>query len=121
MININTFLVENLTELLPIPLEYELFLDESTTIPCVSYQVTQNTEVAQGTINGYSRIIVRFKIWAQTVRELCEYSEQLDDAVASLGTFQRSSVGDMYDGSLLCRIVDYTILIPEKYNNARYT
>lgn len=117
MIDINTNIVETLTTVLPT--RYELYLDGSESVPCITYQIVQNNENQKGNINGYSFITVRVKLWCTTVEEQCTYSGQIDNAMAELGHFDRQNVGEMTDGDLLCRIFDYSILLPETYDTYR--
>ena len=118
MRDIYTEVVEQLKTVLPT--EYELFLDSSQKPPCISYQITNNFEESKGNTKCWDRITVRVKLWVSTVRDMCIYSEQIDDAMAELGTFTRSNVYELAQGDLLCRIIDYSILVPEIYNATRY-
>ena len=117
MININTNIEATLKEV--IPTYYENYLDSDYEIPCVVYSILQNSEVEKGNVNGYSLITVRVKLWAVSIKDLCDYSEAIDNALAELGHFERQSVGELVDGDLMCRIMDYSILLPEQYNSYR--
>lgn len=117
MININTNIVEKLNEL--VPTYYELYLDGTQVIPCCTYQIITNSESEKGNLNGYSTITVRIKIWSTEVEQLCDLSSRIDDKIAELGHFTRLSVGELSDGDLLCRIFDYSILLPEVYTTTR--
>ena len=118
MIDINKEVKEQLTTVLPT--YYELFLDADSTIPCISYQVTNNYEESRGSLSCYERITVRVKLWVNTVGDMCTYSSQIDDALSALGPTSRSNAYEMSQGDLICRIMDYSILIPEIYTNERY-
>ena len=118
MKDINKQVEETLSTVLPT--YYELFLDSQSTIPCISYQVTNNFEESKGNELCWDRIIVRVKLWVTTVGDMCSYSSQIDDAIAVLGPFTRSSAYELSQGELICRIVDYSILIPETYSTMRY-
>ena len=117
MVNIQDKIVEQLQTILPC--YYDLFLNPASETPCLSWQVLQNTEVARGNLNGYSLITFRVKIWATTVEEICSISEQVDDKMAELGRFIRTSVGELTDGELICSMVDYQITVSEYYTNYR--
>lgn len=117
MRSINTEIVNILSPIKPT--YYELYLDGSQEIPCISYQIIQNAEVAKGNINGYSSISVRLKLWSTSVEELDSMSSDVDDALATIGRFERTTVGELTDGDLICWILDYSILIPEVYNTTR--
>lgn len=119
MVNIDSQLVSNLKEILPCYLDQ--FLDNSATIPCISYSITRNEDVAQGNVLGYSRIVARIKIWANKLEDICSYSEAIDNMMASIsgGKFSRAFVGDLLNDDMLCRILDYSILLPEYYSITR--
>lgn len=119
MVNINIPLEDKLKDILPTYLEQ--FLDDTAKIPCISYSITRNQEMNQGNTVGYSMINARIKIWAKRMEELCSYSESVDNAMAELGhgRFIRSMVGDLNDNDLICRILDYAILLPEQYQYER--
>ena len=118
MRDINNEVQEQLSTVLPT--YYELFLDKQSSIPCISYQITNNFEESKGNTKCYDRIILRVKLWVNTVGDMCDYSSRIDDAIAVLGPFTRSSAYELSDGDLLCRIIDYSILIPETYSTTRY-
>lgn len=118
MRDINEEVAEQLNTVLPT--YYELFLDQSSKIPCISYQITQNFEESKGNGSCWERITLRVKLWVSTVGDMCTYSSQIDDAIAELGPFTRSSSYEISQGDLICRITDYSILIPEKYSTTRY-
>lgn len=103
-----------------LPTYYELFLDTSSSTPCISYQLTQNMEESKGNTLCWERINLRVKLWVSTVQEMVEYSNEIDEAVATLGTFRRTSANELNEGDLICRIMDYSILIPEIYTKTRY-
>lgn len=118
MIDITTQVVARLNTVLPCV--YELFLDKSAPIPCISYQQTTNLEEATGNTLGWSLISFRIKIWATSVEELTEYAIQIDDAMAVLGEFTRTQTADLtLNNNLLCRLMDYQILVHENYNTIR--
>lgn len=118
MRDINKEVVETLSAVLPT--YYELFLDADSKIPCISYQITNNYEESKGNGSCWERVIIRVKLWVSTVEDMCTYSSQIDDAIAELGSFTRSASYELAQGDLICRITDYSILIPEKYSTTRY-
>lgn len=103
-----------------LPTCYELFLSPDTIPPCISYQITNNSIESNGNTACYERIVLRIKLWVNTVSDMCLYSARIDDALAELGPFQRNTSYEMVQGSLLCRVFDYSIIIAEKYNTVRY-
>ena len=107
MRNINTEIVSALKTVLPTYYETQLNAQD---VPCISYQIVTNQDVQKANLNGYSLITVRVKIWAITVEDTCRYSAEIDDALSAIGHFERRSVGELTDGDLLCRIMDYSIL-----------
>lgn len=117
MININEDIKAQLSTVLP---TYpELYLDGNQDIPCITYQIIQNYEQEKGNTLGYSVITVRVKVWAITYSDMVGYCEAVDDSLAALGHFSRTSVGELTDGDLLCWIMDYSILLSETYNQTR--
>ena len=118
MKDINEYVEEVLNTVLPT--YYELFLDNSSHIPCLSYKVSNNSEISKANTLCYERIIIRVKVWCTSIQDLCEYSSKVDDAIATLGPFTRSTASELNDGDLLCRIIDYVITLPEKYSTTRY-
>lgn len=118
MRDINEEVKEQLNTVLPT--YYELFLDQDSVIPCISYQTTENVEESKGNGSCWDRITVRVKLWVSTVGDMCTYSSQIDNALAELGPFVRGGSMELANGDLICRIMDYSILIPEKYITTRY-
>lgn len=118
MLDISTQLTSKLSEVLPT--YYDLFLDEDSVTPCISYFILSNIEEEKANSHGYSRITVCVKVWASTVADIVSYNSQVDDKIAELGPFTRQSVGEQRKDSLLCSISNYSILLNELYNNVRY-
>lgn len=114
----STQLVTKLNTVLPCI--YELFLDNSSDIPCISYQQTNNNELATGNTQGWSYISYRIKIWATSIADLTTYSIQIDDKMNELGEFIRTQCVDMtLNNNLVCRVMDYQMLCNEKYTTIR--
>lgn len=121
MKNIQNLIIPQLQSIAPC--QYELFLNPSTAIPCISYQVIQNTEEQRGNINGYSRITLRLKVWSTKIEEICRIQEQIDDKLAEIPDIPRvlrTSVGELTDGELICSIMDYQFLLEEYYSQYRF-
>jgi len=118
MININEDIKAALGEIAPT--YYELFLDKDSVIPCISYSVISNAEEQIANTAGYSRITVRVKAWAPRLTDALSMMERIDDALATIGVFTRRGAGELADGSLVCEIADYSILIRETYSTPRH-
>lgn len=119
MVDFEPIVKEKLDSILPT--YYELFLDDKSIVPCISYQQIENGDLENGNNLGYSRITFRIKVWAKTVRDLTIYANRVDDAMSDIGRFIRIATNDLANGDLLCRIVDYSATYREFYNNVRYT
>lgn len=117
MVEITTSVVEKLNTVLTTA--YELFLDSKTPVPCISYQCINNSETEQGNTIGYSSCTYRIKVWARTVQDIVSYSQQIDDALAELGRWERVRTNDLTCNNLICRIMDYKCLLLETYNTTR--
>ena len=94
MINYHTTLVSKLKTILPT--HYELFVDSSTTTPCITYYEDNNADVASGDSISYGVLSYIIKVWSNKVDELQIYSLQVDSVMRGLG-FKRMSSQELFD------------------------
>ena len=54
-------------------------------LPCITYRESGNTSEKEGDTLRYSSVRFKIKIWAETDKEIMEYSKQIDELMRSLG------------------------------------
>ena len=118
MTDITVRVVEQLNKVLPT--YYEMFLDNSQPLPCISYTQIENADEALGNYRAWSRITYKIKIWCNQVSDITQYGIDIDNKLAEIGRFHRNGVQDIRYGDLICRIMDYTILVNEIFDMSRY-
>lgn len=118
MVDITPLVVEKLNQVLPA--QYGMFLDTSLPLPCISYIPIENRDEALGNYQGWSTITYKIRIWCNEVSNITHYMEQVDEKLAELGRFHRNGVQDLIYGDLICRIMDYSVLINEIFDTRRY-
>ena len=118
MIDITPQVVEQLNTVLPT--QYGMILDTSLGLPCITYIPIENRDEALGNTQAYSTITYKIRIWCNEVSNITQYQAQVDEALASIGRFHRNGVQDIIYGDLICRMLDYTILVKEIFNISRY-
>lgn len=106
-------LVEKLETVLPT--YYELFLDTSTEIPCISYQEIENNTKTEADNLRYSRIDYYVKIWVKDLALLATYLQQVDNIMFENG-FTRIAYNEMLFDENICGICRYSGLAKEKPN-----
>ena len=87
------------------PVYYEAF-SEKTGVPCVSYMETTNRTTAKGDTLTYSTIGFTVKIWAGTIGELINLSENIDGVLQNNG-FHRTEAFETREDDLLVKILRY--------------
>lgn len=115
MIDVKPTIVSTLSNVLPI--QYELFLDSDTTLPCLTYSEYKNNDNKTGDTFGYSEIGISISVWTngdQALQEQAEYARQVDSAMRSLG-FKRRNSAEMVDNGTYRKILDYECLGIEIY------
>lgn len=114
MINYHSELVSALDNILPT--HYEMALTQDTKAPCISYMERNNYTTEDGDTIGYSRISYTVKVWSNSIKEIQEYSLQIDKALRSLG-FKRISSGELYDNqsTMIQKILTYEALALENH------
>lgn len=114
MINYNAILVSTLEKILPT--HYEMVLTSTTKTPCISYMELSNIDTDTGNTIGYSRIQYQIKVWSNRVKDLQEYSLEIDKALRSHG-WKRVGSQEIQDknSSMLQKILTYEALALENY------
>lgn len=95
MTNYNQDLVQGLTTILPT--YYELFVDDKTPIPCLTYQKINDYATDEGDNIRYSVMTYRIKLWTDKLSDIDTYGSQLDDYMFEAG-FKRTSYNELWFG-----------------------
>lgn len=100
-----------------LPTHYEMALTSQTKTPCISYMVTNNTQITDGLDNAtlaYSRVSYQIKVWGNVLKDLARYAAEVDAVMRPLG-FKRTSSGELYDNSstMIQKILNYEALAQE--------
>lgn len=111
MIDFKPELVEALDKLLPT--YYELFVDSSTALPCITYIETDNAAEEEGDNLFYSQLTYQIKIWGKALGEMMGYAEELDQIMRNLG-FKRVSKNELWHNECGQLIFKYRALAVEK-------
>lgn len=93
MIDYTPTLVEELSQILPT--HYELFVDSSTTTPCITYMKVGDTAQEEGDNVRYSALAYQIKIWADDYSDISSYSLLLDAKMKTLG-FRRAQYNELW-------------------------
>lgn len=99
-----------------LPTHYEMTLTSGTATPCISYMERNNYVVANGDLQGYSRISYQVKVWAKSLAEIQQYALEIDEVLRPLG-WTRVSSTELYDNnsSMIQKIMTYEALSLEKF------
>lgn len=114
MINYHTNLVGALESILPT--HYEMALTSKTKTPCISYMELNNAMAESGDTIGYSRISFQIKVWANDIKTLQHYAQEIDKTLRPLG-WRRISSGELFDtnSTMMQKILTYEALASEIY------
>lgn len=114
MINYHVELVKALNTVLPT--HYEMTLTSKTKTPCISYMETNNYVVAEGELQGYSRITYQVKVWANDIALIQKYALEVAAVLRPLG-FKRVASGELYDNnsSMIQKIMTFEALGFEEF------
>lgn len=113
MINCQQKIVEKLCTILPT--YYELFCNENTAKPCITYTLTDNYDDAAGNKTVFSRLKYTIKLWEDSLSASIDKLAQIDDYMRELG-FLRVSANDLIYENHICHIMVYQALGLEKFN-----
>lgn len=103
-------------ETLGLPVYYELFVDSSTTTPCITYAEQNDYPDKEAEYLRYSRKHFRVKLWGDDLSVLSPYAGQIDELMFSLG-FKRTNYNELWYNEQLCMILDYQGLLQEYVTN----
>lgn len=114
MINLHTTVVSALNEVLPT--YYEMILTPKTETPCISYMELTNVDSSVGDTIGYSNITYQVKVWSKEIREIQDYSLQIDGVMRGLG-FKRIGSAELHDNqsAMIQKILTYKCLALEEF------
>ena len=104
MVDVKKLVVASLKEILPT--YYELFVDSSTPLPCITYRVVNDSDDITTRDAGTSNVTYAVKVWGNAVGNLTDYMTQIDDAMRELG-FIRISYNELAVDNQLCLIGNY--------------
>lgn len=107
MIDYKPTLVTNLSTL-GLPVYYELFVDSSTSAPCITYMELDNRGISNLEVTSirYSNVSFRIKLWGDDLTQISPYRESLDELMFSLG-FTRTNYNELWYNQQVCMICDY--------------
>ena len=111
MIDYKPILVTQL-KTIALPVYYEMFVDSSTPIPCITYIETQNDSLIEGDKLGYSTLSYQIKVWGNSVATLEEYAAVIDSKMRELG-FIRSNANELWIDGLGQKILKYSAIAHE--------
>lgn len=99
-----------------LPTRYEMALDSSVQIPCISYMELTNVDAPAGETLGYSAISYQVKAWARSIADAQAIAVQIDAALRPLG-FTRTGSAELYDNQsgIVQKVLDYDALALENY------
>lgn len=112
MIDYKPTLVSQL-ETLGLPVQYELFVDSSTTTPCITYMEIDNHVYTEADNLRYGYVTFRIKLWGDDLSVLSPKRSQIDDLMFSLG-FTRTSYNELWMDNQVSMIMDYQGISKEK-------
>lgn len=97
-----------------LPTHYEMTLTSGTKTPCISYMELNNSVVASGNIQEYSRVRYQVKVWATDIAIIQDNALKVDEVMRSLG-FSRVSSGELYDNNsaMIQKIMTYEAMALE--------
>jgi hypothetical protein len=84
MIDYKPNLVDEL-KTLGLPVHYELFMTKEEELPCIAYFEQSNISDKEGDTLRYSDITFTIRVYAKTVKEIAQYSIEVDDLMRDLG------------------------------------
>lgn len=112
MLDVKKQLVSTLSTILPT--YYELIVDSSIELPCITYLEMDNSDDLTGDTLGYSNITFNVKVWANNVDEAMLYSPQIDTVMRKIG-YSRIASNELVLGTQICKILTYQGLGLEEF------
>lgn len=104
MLDCHSILKDKLASILPT--YYEMFLDSSTTYPCISYYEDNNGSYKEGNKLLFSSVRYIVKVYAKSVADMQEYAQEVDAEMRTLG-LKRVSSRELVVDDLLQKVLTY--------------
>lgn len=112
MVNMKPLVVEAL-ETVGLPVFYELFVDATTTTPCITYMELNNADYLIGDTIEYSNLAFQIKVWSKSVSLMAQKSISIDEALKPLG-FKRTFAAELFAGDMGQRIMRFEAIAFKK-------
>lgn len=90
MIDVKQYVVEQLSTT-NIPVYYELFVNNSTPIPCITYFEASNSDAALGDTLQFGNSVINIKVWGKDVETLEANASLVDDVMKNIGFTRTTS------------------------------
>lgn len=90
-----------------LPVYYELFVDSSTKLPCLTYIETNNSSHLEGDNLFYSNLSYNIKLWGDNLKQISPTVDKVNDIMRQLG-FTRTAYNELAVGAQLCLILSYS-------------
>lgn len=97
-----------------LPSYYELFLDNEVELPCIAYNEQNNYDYLDSDDTGFSYITYLVKVYAMSINELQQYSNEVDLALKNIGGRRISSQEAVIEGHIE-KWLTYRFLAKEYY------
>lgn len=96
-----------------LPTYTEMILNETET-PCITYICSNSVARDEGDDIRYSDLYYSIKVWADTVSDIFDYAEQIDNLMFTLGYKRESSAMLNLDNAHLCLVMKYRAFAIER-------
>jgi len=107
MVNYHNSLYNELKTSFPnVEVKYELFVDSSTSLPCITYCGASNISYLTGDTLSFSNVSYYVKVWGNSLAETLPIMEDVDDKMKELG-FVRESYNELSFNTQICLISLY--------------
>lgn len=107
MFNVYTKM-QSILEQSHLPTFYEHFVEESISVPCISWLELNDASLYEGDTMRYSDISVRVSVWATNLEELYTNSAYVDGLMVANG-FIRTGIADLHlDNGIVKKSISYT-------------
>ena len=108
MVNYHQSLFDKLKTSFPdIRVEYELFVDSSTPLPCITYMGANNMSYLKGDTLQFSNLSYYIKVWGNSLSETLPIMERVDDKMREW-CFTRESSNELSFNTNICLISLYS-------------
>lgn len=97
MIDVNPTIVAKL-KTIGLPVYYEMFIDTSTVLPCITYIETLNTDYLVGNTIEYSNLVYQIKVWTKDLKVATANAILIDSKMKELGFIRDFSNQLVIDG-----------------------